>query len=531
MTTPPRNPASDPPPLEGPPEVQGRPVGARGAVAPPPPEGAARGPDAEAPLLGVRLARALEERGIRYCHWKSNHRVVEGLHGDGDLDLLVRRCDAGPFVEVLAACGFRLALDPGKPDTPGVTQYYGHDSALSRLVQIDAYTRVVTGEKVLKEYTLPLESMLLEGAGRQDGLRVPLPEAELAVLIVRRVLKASAPLDLLLTGGRAHDAERRHELERLLVPGAAERALGLLRRELPAVPAELWGACLAAITEGAGAARRWRLGLRLRRALRPYRRMGGLELALRRVSHAAARLAHRVMGRRRSKRLAAGGAVVAFVGPEATGKSTLVRETAAWLGGAFATRVAHLGKPSPTALTLLPSLALPALRRLARGHRTDGPGSSAGPADRPVSALFALRCLMLAWERLALATRLHAQAGRGRLVVCDRYPSGEVGAMDSARLEIAGARGWRARAARLEQRLYRRIPPPDLVIRLTVPPQVALQRNRERDKPGKESDERLLWRHEVATVPTYPARTIEVGTEGDLDETVRRVRELVWREL
>ena len=69
------------------------------------------------------------------------------------------------------------------------------------------------------------------------------------------------------------------------------------------------------------------------------------------------------------KRFATGGVVIAFVGPEATGKSTLVQATANWLGTAFDVRSAHLGKPPPTWLTLLPNSTLPLLRKLAPNHR------------------------------------------------------------------------------------------------------------------------------------------------------------------
>ena len=70
---------------------------------------------------------------------------------------------------------------------------------------------------------------------------------------------------------------------------------------------------------------------------------------------------------------------------------------------------------------------------------------------------------------------------------------------------------WRL-LARVEQDYYRRIPRPDVVIRLDVPVDVAQRRNRDRVKPDKESDAYLVERHEQFST----RRTME-------DANVRRV--------
>ena len=247
------------------------------------------------------------------------------------------------------------------------------------------------------------------------------------------------------------------------------------------------------------------------------------------------RAARRLRGAGQSKQLASGGALIAFVGPEATGKSTLVHETAGWLGGTFEVATAHLGKPPSTWLTFLPNLALPLLRQAAPQQRMS---RVAGAPETPgrVSLLYAVRSVLLAWDRRALATRVRRRAAAGGLVICDRYPSPIVGAMDSARLKPADRPGRKSRLlgllAALENRIYRQMPPPDLVIRLTVPVEVALQRNKDRIKKGKEADEYVLRRHTMAVVPTYPtAKTIEVDSNQPRSQTIQNVRQVIWEYL
>jgi thymidylate kinase len=226
--------------------------------------------------------------------------------------------------------------------------------------------------------------------------------------------------------------------------------------------------------------------------------------------------------------------LIAFVGPEATGKSTLVQETACWLGKVFDVSTAHLGKPPSTWLTFLPNLALPLLRKAAPQHRMSRVESDPRVQDvGRVSLLYALRSVLLAWDRRVLAVKVRRRATQGGIVICDRYPSIMVSAMDSARLRIpADAGGWGkllGYLARLENHIYRQIPPPDVVIRLTVPVEVAIERNKERQKKGKEADAYVLRRHTTGVVPVFPtARTIELDSHQPRSQTISSVRQIVW---
>ena len=87
--------------------------------------------------------------------------------------------------------------------------------------------------------------------------------------------------------------------------------------------------------------------------------------------------------------------------------------------------------------------------------------------------------------------------------------------------------------ARVEERTYGEIPQPDLVLRLDVPLELAVQRNLTRSKPGgPEPTEYLRQRHaksselEFAGVPTYRIRT-----DAMVEETVRAVKPILWNAL
>ena len=149
--------------------------------------------------------------------------------------------------------------------------------------------------------------------------------------------------------------------------------------------------------------------------------------------------------------------------------------------------------------------------------------------------LFALRALMLAYERKKLLIRAHRKAANGTLVLSDRYPTRQPGVPEGAMLHFLreDPRLLYRWLARVEERTYGEIPQPDLVLRLEVPLELAVQRNLTRLKPGgPEPTEYLRQRHaksselEFAGVPTYRIRT-----DAMVEETVRAVKPILWNAL
>jgi thymidylate kinase len=158
--------------------------------------------------------------------------------------------------------------------------------------------------------------------------------------------------------------------------------------------------------------------------------------------------------------------------------------------------------------------------------------------EGPAGLLYALRAVTLAWDRRNLLQKSWRAAAKGEIVICDRYPSNIIGAMDSPRLkEKAESRGWVTsiynKAARLERNLYTQIPPPDVVLRLRVSVKTAIERNRLRNKPGGESDNYIEIRHQHASEwqRTDTRRVFDVDTERPLTETMFEIKDIIWHSL
>ena len=487
------------------------------------------------------LFERLDEAGVRYCHWKSNWALAETLDGKTDLDLLVSREDASSYRRILQDLGFRPAVQHGAAPFPAVEHDHALDSATGTLVHVHSYYRVISGGSLAKNYHLPLEEMLLRDVRREVAVNVPSRGAELIVFVLRMSLKHATMAELVLV---TRDWENvRREAAWLVTDEARAEAEAQLPVWLPAFDSGLFADALDALTAPASVVRRVVVGRRVRAALRPYSRRGRLRAWLAETGAFTDKALARSRGSTKRLSPAAGGAVIAFVGPEATGKSTLLADAEGWLGAHFTVRRVHAGKPPSTFLTAVPNLLLPALRSLFPGQRSTRVTASLAPdlEERPATRagksfpmLFGIRSVLLAHDRRALLTRAYASAANGVIVLSDRYPSVERGAVDGAQLGHddgpAPAGAVRRRLAALEARQYREIPPPDLVVYLMAPLEVALERNRERAKSEPESY--VLSRHARSASLEFE-RTIvhRLATDRPLDEVISELRRVIWTAL
>jgi hypothetical protein len=210
-------------------------------------EARAEAPAGERLALVRELVAALDERGVRFCHWKSNDQLARSWSGENDLDLLVERCDAGALLDAAAALGFKRMVSRLDRSFPGLEDYYGLDRASGRFVHLHVHYALVLGEALLKNHRLPVERELLAGARRDGGMPVPDPAAELAVLVVRALLKKRA-LQLLRPGSaRRLAAGTRAELRFLRERARPEDARAFVAAHLTALPPELFDEGLAAL--------------------------------------------------------------------------------------------------------------------------------------------------------------------------------------------------------------------------------------------------------------------------------------------
>lgn len=187
------------------------------------------------------------------------------------------------------------------------------------------------------------------------------------------------------------------------------------------------------------------------------------------------------------------GLVVAIVGSDGSGKSTLCRDLTAELRARGPVDSMYFGSGDGKSSWLRWPLVqvrrvLPLGSTAARTEHSSTAGSShTAPRRSPlVSAARVVWALTLAWEKRGKLRSVRRARERGRLVLCDRFPQAQIGGLMDGPLLHA----WRIRRAGLrrtvagwEERPYLRAErePPDLLLRLIVDQEHAQRRRPDHD--------------------------------------------------
>ena len=485
----------------------------------------------EALWLVRELCAQLREERVRYCHWKSNDMLVRSANGENDLDLLVHRYDAQRFGEVLARLGFRRALAPGGREHPGVSHHYALDVPSGRFVHIHAHVLLVLGDDTTKNVRLPIEVPYLASCDHSDLFPVPAPELELAVFVLRMMLKHGT-WDAVAVGKGAIGANERRELDWLLERSDSRRLEAVVSEHLPSVGTALWSDCLRAVQHG-NTLRRLVLGRRVLRALRAHaRRTWWHDLTLRLVRRVTWGSRRYLLRRPTRKRLDRAGVTIAVVGGDGAGKSTAVEGTSSWLGGPLAVRRSHLGKPPPSLLTLAIKGPMYLARRgglLPSAYASIDP-RTARPEDFPGNA-WALWHLFTARDRLREYRRARRFADNGGVVVSDRWPLEQISLMDGPRTTwiLRNPESFSSttlRLARAEARIYDQIAPPDVLFVLRIDPEVAVAR-----RSDEESGYVRARNAEVRSVDWSGTSATVVEATSPPEVVLDLIRQAVWERL
>ena len=474
------------------------------------------------------------QHNISYCYWKSGRRLYSVLTAERDLDLLVAANDQHRAEGILLARGFKLFPAMASRDHPSLLSFLGYDESSGRLVHAHLHIRLVVGQQVLKEYHLPWEDVVLERAVAHSSVPIRMldPAMEALLLAVRGGLELSR-LDAVAL--RDWDATtRKFALDRIHI---AARVDPIALRDLAAelLDEKLGAMVVDVINADRPLQQQRRFRRYLARHLAIYRAYNPLEARLRGAWRTVLWLvgnANRhalLVPRPWSRRAPGGGRVVAIVGVDGSGKTTVTSAIREWLGTETDVLPIYFGtgdgRPS---LLLRPfKLMVPLVQRII-GTKPKGAshGKISDRAPGPLySTLMMVWALLVAHEKRGKLLAARRGADRGLIVLTDRYPQDEIVEFNDGPLlnRLSSVPNWLRRLEAAAYALSRRLKP-DLVIKLDVLPETAARREPDMDP--------ILISRRIADFRRLTfrgARVITVNAEQPLKDVIRAVKCEIWR--
>ena len=488
------------------------------------------------------LFESLNERGIRYCLWKSNIRQEEGMRGETDLDLLVDREQSTVFRETLQKHNIKpFHAAPGR-HYPAMENHLGFDDVTGRLFHLHVHYQLVLGEQFIKNYRLPLEDHFLDSVQLRHGAKLPSPELEIIILSIRILLKyrdRDLLRDILPYRSTGISASFRKEIHWLLQQTDRGRIEQTLAEIAEIVPGDLILNFLdIALTGRKAGLKLYLLRNRLRRTLSIFQRTNPFSAVLRYFGEMWDRRKFLRSSPVTKMTLPAGGLRLALIGADGAGKSTLCNALTKWLSWKLDTRVYYLGSKLPSRRSRLLYSVYKIIRRV---HQAlSRVLSEKNLLCRPVAGL---RDFFLYWHHVSLAQDRYERylAGMkrsmaGSLVIFDRYPleslDPQIGAgqMDGSKIAaMAGEKNGAAARfmARTEKALYDKIRPPDYLAILNVSPEVSLQRKPDHKQAVVEAKSQLIQQM-MSLAESRGLRSIPLDADLPFEDVFLQLKRKIW---
>ncbi len=137
------------------------------------------------------LIDELNDKKIVYCHWKSNQHVGDAFTGVDDIDMLVDQEDSLKLNVALNKLGYKRFILPEKKAYIGIEDYLGLDKKTGKFVHLHLHYQLTLGEKFLKGYQLPYAKTILNRRiyDLDNDIYITSHEDEMWLLLIRVALK------------------------------------------------------------------------------------------------------------------------------------------------------------------------------------------------------------------------------------------------------------------------------------------------------------------------------------------------------
>lgn len=481
-----------------------------------------------------QVIKALEEKQIKYCHWKSNEHLEQAIDGDTDLDVLFDPAQRILLEMVLDECGLKRFRSTPLMQYNAIEDFIGFDKETAKIWHLHTHYRMTLGEKHLKGYTVnPWGKLILDNRRKDElGIYCSAEEDELIILLVRMAMKLRwrdsgrgigkddrkemtwllGRIDKLSIGDRAKlfvgenaatEIARLVNGEELTKKSQLKKLRKLLLKEL-----EFFSGYSVIGSRWMRHKREWFWlvgGIKRRRGINSF-------VANRRVSPN-------------------GGNVIAFLGCDGAGKSTTLEYIKKELNKKLDVCTIYFGSGDGSSSLLRKPMKMVAKKVGGKGlgHSVEKEYTEKKKVtlkSKLYSFAKVIWAVTLAKEKKTKIKKQTKARNNGLIVLTDRYPQTlYAGCSDGPLLSKYEGKGFMGKIASWEHRIYASasINPPDLTVKLIVPTEVAIERKPEMTAEEIETKKKIVMGLNLSN------NTLVVDTSRPFEETKAEIMEAIWR--
>ena len=508
-------------------------------------------------LLMQKLFEDFEQEGIEYVHFKSNTHLDDSFLGYGDFDVLINPKHLSDAEKIILAHKGKRYNSFYYGRYPGVDNWLLYDNGTGEIKHLHLHCQLASGKSQIKDYIIPWSRVILKNRIKDEKWNIYIcdPDLEILLLAVRTVIKADCTdiLNALAGRYRMHRdlQEEWNALHKMISQSGVEGYLRLLFEEK--AEHELADIISKNTIDSKDFLSLMRL---VRRELKYDRRISGLKATVQsnhqKISMKGFRFAKRHFNSCRliKKTGMTSGTIIAFVGVDGAGKSTMTKEITKWLGRKIECTRFYMGEGDGKTTIFVSAMKRAGLiaSNIRPGKKEKTPDLkdqllSADPEKQQKDVhrnkaylrylkKYVRACMILSVEKKNHKNlrRMYRYRLNGGISILDRYPQTELcGRNDGPK--IAGLleeyRNKQVhRLIREEQRylsIVKRIKP-DLVIRLNIPVDVSMAR-----KPEQEDPEVFQKKIDDLMEITYQnANIVDIDASQPYEQELLEVKQLIW---
>jgi len=488
----------------------------------------------------------LENLNIKYCHFKSNQHVDRSFDGFSDFDVLVDNSKKEVVHQVLIYNGCKRFEPEYIGSYPGVENWFAFDENTGKIFHIHLHYQLISGKSLVKDYVFPWRDFALNNAIKDSkwDIYISNPNFEILLLITRVIVKSKLRDYISAVFGRykiKRDMLIEYEYlrDRIDETVLKDYAYQLLSEKTADYLHSFILSCTTLRSHEF-----IRINRLLRKELKNHRRYNPLYALLVSIILRYKDLSNKVLSRKLGKNIvtrkvtSSGGKIIAFIGVDGCGKSTVSDEINKWLGRKFECKKFYMGSGDgkKNFFANFVSLLNKRLKKLSnetqqKNEKIEVISFKKEPIKYVKRYVRALVIYSVARGNRKKIIKMHRYRLNGGISVLDRYPQLEHENMnDGLKLrkysKVLNSR-FIMRLAQKEEKLMQIVNEiyPDIVFRLNISPEVSMAR-----KPEEHHDINPL-RQKVMAVKSLRfegSKMIEVDAEQPYEEELLYIKKKIW---